>query len=287
MKVYNKYIKSNNKKKKFLFIITSLLIIFSIVNYSPKGKYTIILDPGHGGKLSKDKGATGIDKERTLEYTLNDSVTLKLSDALKKEGYKVKFTRKPIKNEEEFSLTKRTKITNRIKPDLFLSIHHDSTGTKNDKSGYTIYYSSFKANIDNEDIYVEKGSNKYPYIKEVLINGVTTVYYLDGEKTKTSRGRSDIIVKDKTMCKQAKESLRMANILNNQMSKLKYITPLMADKKNAVKDNNFRVLRMANCPSVLIECGFMSNKNEIQELKKEENQDRLVQSIVKAVNKFF
>ena len=58
-------------------------------------------------------------------------------------------------------------------------------------------------------------------------------------------------------------------------------------KRNAVKDNNFRVLRMANYPGVLIECGFLSNKNEVEQIKNEENQDKLVNKIVKSVNKYF
>ncbi|RGD73096.1 N-acetylmuramoyl-L-alanine amidase family protein [Anaerofustis stercorihominis] len=279
--------KRYKKKKKFFIIITSILVILLLINFSPKSRYTILLDPGHGGKLSADKGATGVDKEKTFEYTLNDSVTLKLAEALKKEGYKVKFIREPGKDEKEVSLTKRTKITNRIKPDLFISIHHDSTGTVNNKSGYTIYYSSYKANLDNQDIYIEENGHKYPFIKEVMENGITTVYYLDAAKIKTSKGRSSVIVKDKSPCEVAKKSIKFANILNDQMNKLDYITPLVGSKRNAVKDNNFRVLRMANYPGVLIECGFLSNKNEVEQIKNEENQDKLVNKIVKSVNKYF
>ena len=44
---------------------------------------------------------------------------------------------------------------------------------------------------------------------------------------------------------------------------------------------------MANCPSVLIECGFLSNKNEVEQIKNEENQDKLINKIVKSVNKYF
>ncbi|WP_290771479.1 N-acetylmuramoyl-L-alanine amidase [Anaerofustis sp.] len=278
---------TTQNKKKLLLLIFLILITFIIIGIKDKGRYTILLDPGHGGKLSMDKGAIGKDKNKTKEYELNDQVTLKLAEALKKEGYKVKFTREPEKEEKEFTLTKRTKITNKTNPDLFISIHHDSTGTVNDKNGYTIYYSSYKANLDNKDIYVEESGKIYPFIKEKLSGGITTVYYTDGKQIKTSRGRSNVTVKDKTLCHEAKKSLEFAEILNNEMSRLNYIAPLLADKKNAVKDNNFRVLKMANCPSVLIECGFISNKNEIEEVKKEENQKELVKAIVKGVNKFF
>ena len=274
-------------KNLFLCFLIFILILLFTINIKNKNNYVILLDPGHGGKLSADKGAIGVDSEKTNEYTLNDQVTIKLANALKKEGYIVKFTRQPYKDEKEVTLTNRTIIANKIKPDLLISIHHDSTGTKNNKSGYTIYYSSFKANLDFNDIYVEENGKTYPFIKEEINNGITTVYYTNGINILSSTGRSNVIVKDITLCKEAKQSLKFANILNNELSRLDYITPLLANKNRAVKDNNFRILRMTNYPSVLIECGFISNKNEIEQLKNEKNQNKLVNAIVKSINKYF
>lgn len=274
-------------KKLFLCFLIFILILLFTINIKNKNNYVILLDPGHGGKLSADKGAIGVDSEKTNEYTLNDQVTIKLANALKKEGYIVKFTRQPYKDEKEVTLTNRTIIANKIKPDLLISIHHDSTGTKNNKSGYTIYYSSFKANLDFNDIYVEENGKTYPFIKEEINNGITTVYYTNGINILSSTGRSNVIVKDITLCKEAKQSLKFANILNEELSRLDYIAPLLANKNSAVKDNNFRILRMTNYPSVLIECGFISNKNEIEQLKNEKNQNKLVNAIVKSINKYF
>ncbi|MCO8194630.1 MULTISPECIES: N-acetylmuramoyl-L-alanine amidase [Anaerofustis] len=274
-------------KNLFLCFLIFILILLFTINIKNKNNYVILLDPGHGGKLSADKGAIGVDSEKTNEYTLNDQVTIKLANALKKEGYIVKFTRQPYKDEKEVTLTNRTIIANKIKPDLLISIHHDSTGTKNNKSGYTIYYSSFKANLDFNDIYVEENGKTYPFIKEEINNGITTVYYTNGINILSSTGRSNVIVKDITLCKEAKQSLKFANILNEELSRLDYIAPLLANKNSAVKDNNFRILRMTNYPSVLIECGFISNKNEIEQLKNEKNQNKLVNAIVKSINKYF
>ena len=274
-------------KNLFLCFLIFILILLFTINIKNKNNYVILLDPGHGGKLSADKGAIGVDSEKTNEYMLNDQVTIKLANALKKEGYIVKFTRQPYKDEKEVTLTNRTIIANKIKPDLLISIHHDSTGTKNNKSGYTIYYSSFKANLDFNDIYVEENGKTYPFIKEEINNGITTVYYTNGINILSSTGRSNVIVKDITLCKEAKQSLKFANILNEELSRLDYIAPLLANKNSAVKDNNFRILRMTNYPSVLIECGFISNKNEIEQLKNEKNQNKLVNAIVKSINKYF
>ena len=274
-------------KNLFLCFLIFILILLFTINIKNKNNYVILLDPGHGGKLSADKGAIGVDSEKTNEYTLNDQVTIKLANALKKEGYIVKFTRQPYKDEKEVTLTNRTIIANKIKPDLLISIHHDSTGTKNNKSGYTIYYSSFKANLDFNDIYVEENGKTYPFIKEEINNGITTIYYTNGINILSSTGRSNVIVKDITLCKEAKQSLKFANILNEELSRLDYIAPLLANKNSAVKDNNFRILRMTNYPSVLIECGFISNKNEIEQLKNEKNQNKLVNAIVKSINKYF
>lgn len=282
------FIKKQNVIFGVIVFIALLFFFFIVTKYLSvnTNQYTIVIDPGHGGEKSKDKGATA--RDGTKESDLNDSVATKLYKSLKKEGYTVKYTRRPYINKEEFSLTKRTNIINTLKPDLVISIHHDSTGNKKrNKTGYSIYYSSYKKNLDNAGLYVQKGKKQYIFIKEKIINETTSVYYKENGKIQIAKGRNNVIVKDNTPCKVAKRSLSCAKYINGEMLKLPYINPLINTNGFPVIDNNFRLLRVSNYPSLLIECGVMSNNIELRKIKDEQNQKDLVYRITKGINNYF
>ena len=272
------------KKHKILLItgLTLIILIYNIFFYNEPNGFTIMLDPGHGGVKSADKGA---HKEGIDESDLNDEVTSILAKKLKRKGYKVLYSRKPYREEEEVSLSKRTERANEKEPDLFLSIHHDSG--KEDNRGYTVYYSSYKHNLDSDDLYMTYGSEKYPFIREELNDdGNSSFYYEKDGQIKDSKGLSGFIIKDESPCKEAKQSKKVALSVGKSMSELDYIFEFK-DKNNSVLVNDFRVLRDTNAPSILIECGFMSNHEELENLKNKKNQNKLAQKILEGVNKYF
>ena len=78
----------------------------------------IVVDAGHGGK---DIGAT---RSGVREKDLNLSLALMLRDALTAKGFKVYMTRS---TDEFLPLPRITAITNEIRPDLFISIHHNAS----------------------------------------------------------------------------------------------------------------------------------------------------------------
>lgn len=62
------------------------------------------------------------------------------------------------------------------------------------------------------------------------------------------------------------------------------------DNKNtrsAKYNDNYYLLLHTSCPTVIVECGFMSNKDELQLLKSDEYQTQLCHAITKAVNDYF
>lgn len=251
-------------------------------------KQTIVLDPGHGGENSIEKGAEGYDG--TAEYTLNDSVAVLLKEALEKEGYNVIYTREPYVDNEEMTLTQRTNKINEIMPDLVISIHHDASNVdKENVKGYTIYYSNYKPVLDNSDVYFQfkNSSVKYPFVKEEIIDETTYVTYKENEvEITTNSNVGGYLINDETPCKEAEKSLEFANILDGYFRELSYIGPINVGV-DSVLHNEFRILRMSKAPSVLLECGFVSNPKELDEIKKESNQKKLVKQIVKGVNNFF
>ncbi len=93
--------------------------------------YTIVLDPGHGGK---DPGA--ISPNGTKEKDVNLIIGLKTRDKLESLKYDVIMTR----TDDRFvELSERARIANQNNADIFLSIHHNST-LNNGVRGLEILY---------------------------------------------------------------------------------------------------------------------------------------------------
>ena len=93
---------------------------------------TIVVDPGHGGS------ATGAVYEGVRESDLNLAIAKKTAKALEALGAKVVMTRS---DDRDLTLTQRTDLANRLKADLFLSVHCNSSPTNFQATGiYTAYH---------------------------------------------------------------------------------------------------------------------------------------------------
>jgi len=96
-----------------------------------KGK-VIIVDPGHGGCDCEDN----IGRYGAREKDLVLNISLILYEKLKELGAEVFLTRD---SDEFISLSKRSKLSNKIRPDFFLSIHLNSFGNESVR-GCEIYH---------------------------------------------------------------------------------------------------------------------------------------------------
>lgn len=90
----------------------------------------VVIDPGHGGK---DPGARSVrgDLEKTIVLDIAAAVTERLSQS----GVDVRMTRE---GDRFVELDDRAALANRIRPDLFVSIHADSARNRA-ASGFTVY----------------------------------------------------------------------------------------------------------------------------------------------------
>ncbi|MEN9568007.1 MAG: hypothetical protein RLZZ69_3203, partial [Cyanobacteriota bacterium] len=93
----------------------------------------VIIDPGHGGE---DSGAIGIDGLREKDVIL--PIALDVEEILRKQNIDVVMTRD---TDVFISLEGRTDLANRVKADLFVSIHANSISlSRPDVSGLETYY---------------------------------------------------------------------------------------------------------------------------------------------------
>ncbi len=115
------------KNKNMLYISrrdfrkTILPIIYPKKNGTPPKLFHIVIDAGHGGK---DVGAQN-KRLKAVEKNINLDIALKIGRELKKNGYKVSYTRT---KDRFLELPQRAKAANSGKADLFLSIHCNAAG---------------------------------------------------------------------------------------------------------------------------------------------------------------
>lgn len=221
-------------------------------------KPLIVLDPGHGGA---DPGAISYSGKYEKNLTLNMAKETKA--VLEKTGkYQVLLTRD---TDKALTLRGRIAFAHQHNADLFISIHADSAKNKQAK-GLSVYTISETAS-DREAMLLAERENKAD-----IILGMD----LTGELPEVSNILIDLAKRD-TMDK----SSHFANILVGEMAKKVTLV------KNAHRFAGFVVLKSPNIPSVLVEIGYLSNRQEEKLLQQRSYRAKLAQSISGAVDQYF
>ena len=254
-----------NNAKLIIFLFVFVFSGNFIVAQENRTKIkTIVIDPGHGGK---DSGTMGTKRFKIYEKHVALAVSLKLgkyiSDAFPE--VEVIYTR-----DSDFflELNERTEIANKANADLFISIHCD--GFTNPKpSGASVFVmgmSKLKANMDvamreNSAIYLEDNYKKK----------------YDGFDPKSPESYIVFSLMQNTYLNQ---SLKIAEQVETQFS-------TRANRKSrGVKQAPFYVISRTNMPSILIECGFLTNPKEEEFLHSEIGQDYIASAIFRAFRSY-
>jgi N-acetylmuramoyl-L-alanine amidase len=226
-----------------------------------KKNYTIIIDPGHGGK---DAGAISPDNRRYKEKDAVLRIALKLKRHLQNMGYKVYMTRS---RDKFVKLPSRTHFANIKKGDLFISIHANSIrGNRRKRArikGIETYYlspaKSKRARMVAEKENIAEFKNTYKKEMKLFLKTLT---------------RSKIILSQKLALDV------QSNMVKNLRRKYKGVV------NGGVKPAPFWVLIGAEMPAVLIETGYISNPRERARLFNSYYQDKLAEGIAKGVVRF-
>jgi N-acetylmuramoyl-L-alanine amidase len=219
----------------------------------------IVVDPGHGGPDNGTQSGSEMEKNLVLEFALA------LRDRIEKSGkYRVVMTR----SDDTFvPLNERVRIARNQSAALFVSIHADALPRREgDAQGATIYTLSDRAS-DAEAERLAEAENKAD-----AIGGVN----LTEEPTEVA----DILI-DLAQRETRTFSNRFARIL---MGEMKSTTRM---HKRPLKSAGFRVLKAPDVPSVLIELGYVSNKDDLEHLVSEGWRSRNAGSVAHAIEVFF
>lgn len=222
------------------------------------GRFRIVIDPGHGGI---DGGATG--KSGTLEKELTLEVSKLLGAAIEKAGpFDVYYTRE---KDVFVSLAERQNVARRHQADLMISIHADSLRQKYVR-GATIYTLARRASdaLAEEIAESENLADLVAGLAAPAAQDTVTDILADLTLRETklfSRNFSDRLVD------RLEDNIRLIN--------------------NPQRSASFRVLKNAEVPGVLLELGYLSNKDDETLMRQREWQQKLVRHVADAVRDFF
>jgi N-acetylmuramoyl-L-alanine amidase len=220
----------------------------------------VVIDPGHGGI---DSGTHGPGGEAEKQLTLDFATVLR--DKLDKTGkYRVEMTR----TDDSFvALGDRVRFARSRNAQLFISIHCDALPrSEGEAEGATIYTLADHAS-DPEAARLADAENRSD-----VISGVDLSVEPDDI--------ADILI-DLAQRETKTFSLQFAHGL---VRDLKSAAKL---HKNPLKSAGFRVLRAPDVPSVLLELGYVSNKQDLKQIMSDTWRARTGDAIVQAVNAYF
>ena len=220
----------------------------------------IVIDPGHGGIDSGTKSGSGQDeKDVVLAFGLM------LRDKLQKTGkYRVAMTRS---DDTFIPLDERVRFARAHKASLFISIHADSIPrSEGQAEGASVYTLSPHAS-DAEAARLAEVENKSD-----VIAGVD----LSSEPNDVANILIDLAQRETKAF-----SLQFARDL---VGEFKSTTRLHL---HPMKSAGFIVLKAPDVPSVLVELGYMSTKDDLVHLMSPDWRSRTADSLVHAVDTFF
>ena len=244
-------------------LISFTLILFAVVAMAAgKHKFTLVIDPGHGGH---DVGAMG---KFSKEKDINLRTALAFGKYVERNcnDVKVIYTRK---TDVFVTLHGRAEIANKAKADLFISIHTNSLPGKKISRGLETYTLGMHRAADNLDVAKRENS-------VILVEKDYKKHY---EGFDPNSSESYIIfefLQDHNMAK----SVELAKLVQSNVC-------ATANRPNkGVKQAGFLVLRETSMPSCLIELGFISTSDEEKFLNNETHVDEMARGIYQAFIKY-
>ncbi len=229
---------------KKLFFILLLHFVFVPLVLGASKRFTLVIDPGHGGRDFGAPGAFSNEKDLTLKYALSLGRMIERNCP----DVRVLYTRKtdvfvPLKDRADFANDK--------KADLFISVHINALERNHTARGFQSYTLGRGQSTGDkglrENLEVAKREN--------------SVIYLEKDYKTTYKGfepgsaESDIMF-EFVADKNRERSVGLSLLMQQEVCKA------TGRPNSGAHQNNLAVLRLTSMPAVLLELGFISTPEE-------------------------
>lgn len=226
---------------------------------SQPGRPVVVVDPGHGGI---DMGATSKSGEQ--EKTIVLEFAKRLADKINETGrYRAVLTRD---GDTFISLAGRVQFARANRASLFISVHADTLHDPFGVRGATIYTLSDRASDAESARYAEQEN------KADAIAGV--------DLASEPGDVADILI-DLTRRETKSFSNGFAKVLIDQFQAAATLN------KNPHRSAGFKVLTAPDIPSVLLELGYLSSRDDVKLLTSDDWRNRAADAVVTAIDGFF
>ncbi|MCK9481540.1 MAG: N-acetylmuramoyl-L-alanine amidase [Bacteroidia bacterium] len=255
-------------KKTLSWILLASAVIhaaFLDVSYNKQDKkFTVIIDPGHGGKDPGGQSAGFNEKDVVL--AVGKKLGKLISDSLN--NVNIVFTRE---KDVFIELSERSKIANKANGDLFISIHSNANDNSAAEGTETFVMGTHKnegwlavAKRENASILLEadyQHNESYGgFDPNSPVGHIIFSLYQNAFITK---------------------SLEIAEDVENEFQNHTSL------KSRGVKQAGFLVLWKTSMPSVLVEIGFLTNPKDRASMTSEHGQEKIALAIFQAFKKYY
>ncbi|WP_395684829.1 N-acetylmuramoyl-L-alanine amidase [Aestuariivirga sp.] len=223
-----------------------------------EGRKRVVIDPGHGGI---DPGAIGVSKTREKDVVL--AFGLKLKRILEESGaVDVVMTRS---DDRFLSLKERVQVARDNKADLFIAIHADIVRGQAAR-GATIYTLSEKASDAEAEALAHKEN------RADIIAGID----LEAENEDVT----DILIE----LTQRESKIHSLVFAKKAVASMKTVTTFTG---KPMRSAGFVVLKAPDVPSVLVELGYLSSREDERQLTSPAWQEKVAAAMARAVESYF
>lgn len=250
-------------------LITSFLPVMLGAQDGRLGLNTVVIDPGHGGN---DPGCISKDR-KTKEKDLTLDISKRLTGKIRAEYPEIKVLQ--TRNTDVFiPLVQRAQIANSAHANLFISIHINAT-TGTAANGYSVHVLG-QSSKKGRDLY---SNNFNECARENSVILLEDDYSTNYQGFDPNDPESSILF---SLMQNAylEQSLMFADDVNRALKPGPFRT------SRGVHQDPFLVLWKTAMPSVLIECGFISNLNDLSTLRSASKLDEIAEGIFKAFKQF-
>lgn len=224
--------------------------------------FTVVIDPGHGGKHEGAVSATGV-KEKDVSLAVSKRLKALLTADSNAADVRVVLTRE---RDEDLSLVDRMTLANLEKGDVFLSIHCNSMPTRTARqsaSGVETYLLSLEATDAEANALAARENAEGG-------NGID----------RTAIDPIGLILDDLVRTQAHEDAVHLAGIVHRNL------VERSGARDRGVRQAPFAVLTGAEMPAVLVEVGFISHPVEGRRLASGEYQQRIAEALRDAVHEF-
>ncbi len=245
-------------RKQTAFFTVMISLLMSVEGLASERKFTVVIDPGHGGP------DTGAVHKQVGDVTLTEKhFTLLLARDLSRElvirGHKVALTRT---DDREVLLSDRTALANKLRADVFISIHMNSSNDTVRSGGVE----TFILNHATDDT-----SKRLADLENAVLKGSQA-------NAASGSNHVSLIMKDLILDSNLAPSKELACSVQ---ARIKH-----AATDRGVKQALFYVLLGTDMPSILIESGFMNLKEDRDRILFRQSRMTLAAEIAAAVDDY-